>query len=330
MGHACTNTAVVRGRRCKEHGRMVPLVVVLVVCIVLPHASTFGVGTHATSSPVSSIHANKRSVYYPSSSTSSSLSATGESTLVSHEQTSKTLFQSNLPSTEVVNNGTVTLEQPLKGEYNASLPSRLLYFYASPLLDRASKRQLESSDAFPIPNHHKMGSVVPKLELIYDKCRSKAKRKLDERQAKEGEESETVKASRSLTLAKAFPAILVSRLLRLVESGESVHVIKPLRAAVALVAVLSVKMIVENLYFHAVVKCATQVRGSLAGLIFDKSLRLASGSGHAPLSASDKRDGNTAGKALGAGGVLNLMQSDTSILESTALQIHTIWDGPLQ
>jgi hypothetical protein len=105
---------------------------------------------------------------------------------------------------------------------------------------------------------------------------------------------------------------------------------KPLRAAVALVAVLSVKMIVENLYFHAVVKYATQVRGSLAGLIFDKSLRLASGSGHAPLSASDKKDGNTAGKALGAGGVLNLMQSDTSILESTALQIHTIWDGPLQ
>jgi hypothetical protein len=200
MGHASTSTAVVRGRRWKEHGRMVPLVVVLVVCIVLPHASTFGVGT--SSSPVSSIHANKRSVYYPSTSSSTSLSATGESTLVSHEQTSKNLFQRNVQSTEVVNNGNVTLEQPLKGEYNASLPSRLLYFYASPLLDRASKRQLESTDAFPIPNHHKMGSVVPKLELIYDKCRSKAKRQLDERQAKEGEESETVKASRSLTLAK--------------------------------------------------------------------------------------------------------------------------------
>jgi hypothetical protein len=84
-------------------------------------------------------------------------------------------------------------------------------------------------------------------------------------------------------------------------------------------------MLIENQYFHLAVKYATQLRGSLAGLIFDKSLRLPSGGG---TSVSDA-DG-TEKASLGAGGVLNLMQSDASILESTALQLHTIWDGPLQ
>lgn len=78
-------------------------------------------------------------------------------------------------------------------------------------------------------------------------------------------------------------------------------------------AVLSVKMIIENQYFHHVLMYATQIRGVAAGIIFDKSLRLAS-------------DEN----AAGVGSMLNLMQTDASVLENTALQLHTLWDGPLQ
>jgi len=230
------------------------------------------------------------------------------------------------------------------GEYNATMASRLLFSYASPLLDLASERQLEESDAFPVPQQRKMGSAVPQLASIYEKCHSKARKKIEESKVKGNEvASESTVLAKALllqqrrtliltgilrfvnTAIQAFPALLVARLLRLVESGNKEPLSKALTAVISLVAVLSVKMLIENQYFHLVVKYATQVRGSLAGLIFDKSLRLPSGGG----TSVSETDGKEKA-ALGAGGVLNLMQSDASILESTALQLHTIWDGPLQ
>jgi hypothetical protein len=78
-------------------------------------------------------------------------------------------------------------------------------------------------------------------------------------------------------------------------------------------------MIIENQYFHNVLKYATQIRGAISGMIFDKSLRLAT-----------DEDGGSSRSLLGVGGMLNLMQSDASILENTAMQLHTVWDGPLQ
>ena len=71
---------------------------------------------------------------------------------------------------------------------------------------------------------------------------------------------------------------------------------------------------------------ATQTRGAVEGLIFDKSLRLPDG-GSGVLSKKEK---DKEQKALGSGGVLNLMQNDASIIENAAMQVHTIWDGPLQ
>ena len=121
------------------------------------------------------------------------------------------------------------------------------------------------------------------------------------------------------TLVQAFPALLVARLLRLVESGAPAN--SSTQAALALWSILSLKMFTENQYFHGVVQCSTQVRGSVAGLIFDKALRLP---------ASDSTIKGTTEKSLGVGGVINLMQSDASVIESTTLQLHTIWDGPLQ
>ena len=142
------------------------------------------------------------------------------------------------------------------------------------------------------------------------------------------------------TSIQAFPALLVARLLRQIESGNALHPSKPLKSAVALVAVLSVKMLVENQYFHRIVKCSCEVRGALAGMIFDKSLRLANG-GSGGQTANDEEGGLSEGKkkkmstkkstaTLGSGGVLNLMATDTGIVESLTLQLHTIWDGLLQ
>lgn len=238
------------------------------------------------------------------------------------------------------------------GEYNATIPSRLLFRFASPLVNLAGERHLQEEDAFKEPKDRKMGSAVAELTSIYEKCRSKARTKLEQQKQ---HDKVAAKASESLVLAKAlllhqrrnliltgslrlintavqaFPALLVARLLRLIESGVEHHASRALLTAAALVAVLSLKMIVENQYFHHVVKGATQVRGSLAGLIFDKSLRLPSGgSGGAIQSSFSKKKNKEKKESLGAGGVLNLMQSDASILESTAMQLHTIWDGPLQ
>ena len=135
------------------------------------------------------------------------------------------------------------------------------------------------------------------------------------------------------TFIQAFPAILVSRLLRTIENSAPPS--KSLTAAGMLVAILTLKMIVENLYFHKVVKMSTSIRGAVSGVIFDKSLRLPGGGGdsgavvegRSKLKKSKRKNKN---KSLGVGGVLNLMQTDASMLESVALQIHTIWDGPLQ
>ncbi len=147
------------------------------------------------------------------------------------------------------------------------------------------------------------------------------------------------------TIAQAFPAVLIARLLRQIESGNSIHSSQPLISALLLVSVLSVKMVIENQYFHNVVKCACEVRGSISGMIFDKSLRLSRGFGNGKANVVGDEDGPTAHgnktkknakskkknmAVYGSGGVLNLMQSDAAIIEALTMQLHTLWDGLLQ
>jgi ABC-type multidrug transport system fused ATPase/permease subunit len=147
------------------------------------------------------------------------------------------------------------------------------------------------------------------------------------------------------TIVQAFPAVLIARLLRQIESGNSIHSSQPLISALLLVFVLSVKMVIENQYFHNVVKCACEVRGSISGMIFDKSLRLSRGIGDGKATGVGDEDGpiahgnKTRKKAkstkkktavYGSGGALNLMQSDAAIIEALTMQLHTLWDGLLQ
>ena len=76
------------------------------------------------------------------------------------------------------------------------------------------------------------------------------------------------------------------------------------------------------------------MRGALSGLIFDKTLKISSAGGSSTVDSKegDKKNDNTKNQSteLGAGGVINLMQSDTSIIELAAVQVHTSWDGLLQ
>jgi len=323
----------------------------VVVQIVLPFVSPFVVGTQASQAaysvvtppppppPRSQIDSAKNIRSSAGVLLQASASATTATT--SGRRSSLRRFVADL------NPFRRTREYVKGGEYNATLPSRLLFRYASPLINIASERQLDENDVFDVPKTQMMGSSVPKLESIYDKCRSKARKRIEQQKQKSEEKA---KASQSNILLKAlllhqrrnliytgvlrllntaiqaFPALLLARLLRLVESGDKHPPSKALTAALSLVAVLSIKMVIENQYFHNIVKGSTELRGSLSGMIFDKSLRLPGGGG--AVSSATKEDGTKS--SLGAGGVLNLLQSDASILEFAAMQLHTIWDGPLQ
>lgn len=235
------------------------------------------------------------------------------------------------------------------GEAGASLPSRLLYGYAGPLLDKASAGRLEASDALELEGGNRMDRSVPVLEDAYRRRRDAAGRTGRRGGSRTVLAKALLESQRSTllltgtlrllnTAIQAFPSVLIARLLRRIEGlGPGAPPGGAVASAVQLVAVLSLKMVVENAYFHNVVKCGARVRGSLGGMIFDKSLRL--GSAGAPSSRDKDRDKD--GKkgdskdprrraAEGAGGVLNLMTSDAANIEALTLQLHTVWDGLLQ
>ena len=207
---------------------------------------------------------------------------------------------------------------------------------------------------------------VPEFQLesvyLYSRCKAKAQHR-NLRSSLNGSQNKSLKSklngrvskSESLILAKAlflhlkksiivtgllrllntaiqaFPALLVARLLRLIEAGDTAHPSRAIRAALDLVAVLSVKMVVENQYFHSIVKCSTMVRGSLSGMIFDKSLKVAADAGYETADdVNEKSDGGDEKETkksndATSSSVLNLVQSDVAIIENAALQIHTVW-----
>ena len=318
----------------------------VLVQIILPFASPFAVGSQASQTTYSAVTPPPPidSVRSIRASAGVSLQASASGASPGANERKKSSFRQIVSD---LNPFQKNREYVKDGEYNVTLPSRLLFRYASPLVDIASERQLDENDAFNVPDSHKMGSAVPRLKSLYEKCRGKAINRIEHEKQ---ENEEKAKTSQSIILLKAllrhqrrnliftgvlrllntaiqaFPALLVARLLRLVESGDKHPPIMALRAAIGLVTILSVKMVIENQYFHNISRGATEVRGSLSGMIFDKSLRLPGGGGAV---SSLSKDGG-AKSSLGAGGVLNLMQSDASILEFAAMQLHTIWDGPLQ
>lgn len=234
-----------------------------------------------------------------------------------------------------------------RDEKSLTVTSRLLFSYVVPLLDLASNRTLTEEDALYVPDKMKMEHSVETLADTYKRFRQEGEIKVAMHQ---GRGLSKLHKSKSFILLKAivyhqrrqliltgvlrftntviqsFPALLVSRLLKCIEAGTTYPAKKSINSALLLVSVLCLKMIIENQFFHNIVQMSTQTKGSLEGLIFDKSLRLPDG-GSGVLA---KRKKNKERKALGSGGVLNLMQSDASIIESAALQIHTTWDGILQ
>jgi len=352
----------------------VALLLVLVAIIGIPCVAPFG---SEAGSAASSIHLHQKvstaadvNSSFPSS---TQLSLQTKTDSISTSTSTRKRFQlKNLNLWEALRSKhTLAIDQPQdwkEGELQAGLLSRLFYFYPEPLLDIASKRTLQVDDAFYTPQDRKMGTLVPTLENIYNRCRLKSRRRIEAYESSleradtigrfdlKRRMKDKVDRSKTLTLAKAvlihqkhaliktgilrlintliqaFPAILVSRLLRFIEQGEAHHPSKALYTALSLILLLSFKMIVENKYFYNVVKSATEIRGTLMGMIFDKSLRV---SCFATMQEKGDKttistDNNKNVLTSGSGSVINLMQSDATVIENLALQVHTLWDGLLQ
>ncbi|KAL3940910.1 MAG: hypothetical protein SGBAC_004623 [Bacillariaceae sp.] len=228
-----------------------------------------------------------------------------------------------------------------------TVASRLLFSYVTPMLDLALNRTLTEEDAFAVPEKKKMKHSIESLSDVYERFRREAEKDVA---TNHGLGFSKLNKSKSFVLLKAilyhqrvtllltgvlrltntiiqaFPAVLVSRLLRCIEAGSMYPASKAVNTALLLVTVLCVKMIIENQFFDNIVQMSTQNRGALEGLIFDKSLRLPDGG--SGVLAKRKKDKQK--KALGSGGVMNLMQSDATTIELAAMQIHTTWDGLLQ
>ena len=221
----------------------------------------------------------------------------------------------------------------------ASLLSRFFFNHVTPLVQKASTQRLDQSDAIHIPEEAKMGSAVTSFSRIHEHTKLATAQKLRvEGKDPTTVDSQSVMLGKSLllftrrnivltgslrllnTAVQAFPAILVARLLRLVEAGTAYPPQKAFMAVASLIFILTVKTVLENAYFDLVVRTAMQVRGILAGMIFDKSIRLSSTGVILPAKGANHTG------SVGTGEVMNLLQSDTSLIESFAMQIHTTWE----
>ena len=79
----------------------------------------------------------------------------------------------------------------------------------------------------------------------------------------------------------------------------------------ALFIAMCAKAVLENLYFHLVVRGGFQLRSALSTAVYAKSLRLTAAA----------RQTKTLGE------IVNLMQIDASKIEGFITQLHVIWDG---
>lgn len=212
-----------------------------------------------------------------------------------------------------------------------SLVSKLFFRYVDPLIQKSKNERLDVMDALPIENQRnaKLGEREIGLSRIYNRVKQRHYRDSPSQQLARAlllDNRKRIFTSGMLrlanTLVQAFPAMIISRLLKLMEAGAQEPMQKSTYLVLLLVSVLSVKMILENQYFHRAIQTSLSVRASLSDMIFSKSLELPSGGSGQVI--------NKQNSTLGAGGVMSLLQSDCGNIENSFLQIHTAWDAPLQ
>jgi ABC-type transport system involved in cytochrome bd biosynthesis fused ATPase/permease subunit len=81
------------------------------------------------------------------------------------------------------------------------------------------------------------------------------------------------------SIVQFFPSILLSKLLKLINSGtlkthNPLAIKQSVMLALLLLLSLCTKTIIENMYFDMVTNLAAQVRGTLSAAIYQKALKL--------------------------------------------------------
>ncbi|CAB1113175.1 ABC [Ectocarpus sp. CCAP 1310/34] len=238
----------------------------------------------------------------------------------------------------------------------AGVVSKLLFAWVGPLMARGNKKAIAEEDLWEMPQDEQMQSVADAFEAAYAKesAADAAVHQGSDGQGK-GRGSAVVTGEgiwrkrhplvpglldtalmRSLyllyrkpfltagalrfmnTSVQFLPAILVQRLLRLLESGIAAGgagaVKKAYTICAMLFAAVSLKTAIENQYFYATNNIGTSTRGVLSTAVYRKSLRL----------SPSARQNATVGE------IVNYMQIDAGRLENLAGSVHTIWDSVFQ
>ena len=224
-------------------------------------------------------------------------------------------------------------------EVRAGPISRWLYFWAEPMFNLASKRQLKASDLWQLPPGDEAEHLTEKWAAAWTLAEERLRAAQEIAAAtpldKKAREAVFTAAVRSFlgpgffvaaplvklvnsTLQFTFP-VLLSGTIAFIE-GSAPFGALPLTPAVgfALAAALglmqAIKAVTENAYFFLVMRAGWQLRAAVTTAVYSKSLRL---------SASSRQQ-----RTLGE--MVNLMQVDATKLEMFCQQYHVLWDGLYQ
>mmetsp|Transcript_6430 Transcript_6430/g.9093 ORF Transcript_6430/g.9093 Transcript_6430/m.9093 type:complete len:1412 (+) Transcript_6430:44-4279(+) len=236
-------------------------------------------------------------------------------------------------------------------EVSANIFSKLIFWWAQPLFDRASYlhqrgKAVKHEDLIPLADFDK-GDVIGRK---FEKGWSKVQKNLETEQgdspsSTQAQEEKTKMLVRSLqssimsvigrrfvvagiikfgnsTLQFGFP-LLLNALLKFIEETDTGKIdesdaswerYKGYWLSVLLLLCMAAKAVTENFYFQAVHRAGYQAKAAVSTAVYSKALRL----------SSAERQGTTLGE------LVNLMQVDATKIEMFVPQIHVLWDGLFQ
>ena len=223
-------------------------------------------------------------------------------------------------------------------ELHASIASRVLYAWASPLFKLAKKQTLSHEDLWLLPS----GDGARELDTRFEAAWADAEKQVRQKQSlpsgpltKKAREQVFTSAVATFlgssffvaapivklvnsTLQFTFP-VLLSGCIAFIEGSAPLGFLSVTPATgfllcCALGLVMAAKALTENLFFLLVTRAGWRLRAAITTGVFRKSLRLSAAS----------RQQRTLGE------MVNLMQLDATKLEMFLTQFHVLWDGLYQ
>jgi ATP-binding cassette subfamily C (CFTR/MRP) protein 1 len=209
----------------------------------------------------------------------------------------------------------------LSPEYSAGLFSKIFFQWVNSFFVIGNKRPLEVSDLFKLAFEDDVATVSNAFEL-----RLAEKLKNGTPQPVRASIVEQFKKPMIIAgIVKFFnstsqfgPPLLLNGLLNAIADRSSADPQHPVWVgyayALGLCSIMVLRVLIENNYFHRVMRVGFRIRCALSAAVYRKSLRMS------PVARQDTPVGK----------IVNLMQLDASRLESLTTQIHVIWDSPYQ